>query len=322
MSFIKKYWLGISALLAIGIFGYILYSSFVGYYTYPSEGIADTIGKSIGYASMVFIFTAHSLRTRGKRLEFWILCFTISFSICATYDSIKTNKQVCQLNNFKQELARLAEDISYTTSTTKSKNEYSVEEYGDFSKLLPIIKNLLESEYMTSEINEINEAIANLGVMLTPANFCEQEKIFEAKNLLSIFADKLNLYKRRYAEEVKLKESEIKEAFSGNENLKKEALKGFEKGKNTSNKFMNEYFNLERQCVEQVNNILNFVSAKFGTFWNSDGTLIFEKDEDRVKFDQLVQGLLELGQKEDVLFEKLEMHRQSVLKKMQNYDKD
>ena len=299
---------------------FFLYEGFVGYYIHPSEGIARTTGRSITYASMAF-FAANFLRKRWerKRLELWIFCFAVSFSLCATYDLIKTNTQVSQLNNSKQEMARLANDFDKAPSQ-KSLNEYSKEQYGDFSKIIPLIKHSLESsEDMAAEINEAN---ANLTGILTPANLSDHEKILKAKKLIAIFADKLDRYKKRYNEEVNLRESELKKAFFDNAYLKRQALIGFEEGKKISNKLMNEYFHVENDSVQKITDILNFLSERSGSFWESDEILIFENDEDADMFNQLAQNLTEHSQKEDIIIKKLERHRQSVLQEMQNFGED
>lgn len=320
MHFIKKYWLGISSVLAVVISGLFLYDSFVGYYIHPSEGIARTTGRSIAYAFMAF-FAANFMRKRWerKRLEFWIFCFAVSFSLCATYDLIKTNIQSCQLNNSKQEIARLGKVFDKSPSQ-KSLNEYSKEEYGDFSKIIPLIKHSFESSADMSA--EINEAVANLADILTPANLSDHEKILKSKELIEIFADKLDHYKKRYFQEVNQRESDIKEAFSGNDRLKKQALIGFEEGKKKSNKLMNEYFQVENESVQIITDILDLVSEQSGHFWESDGMLFFENDDDADMFNQLIQNLNEHSKKEDIIINKLERHRQSVLQEMQNFGED
>ncbi len=275
MNFVRKYWLGISSVLAIGIAGFLLYKSFVGYYSYPSEGIAETIGKSLAYALLGF-FAASSLRKRWKRtkLEFLIFCLAASFSTCAIYDSLKANTQTHQLNNSKREIARLARDFSNKESSQTTVHEYSQEEYGDFSKILPILQHSLEiSEKMTSEINA---ACALFEDILTPANLCEYENILQAKQLVKDFVATLDNYEKMYKKEFTLMETRIREAFSKKESLKRSALKGFEKGKAASSKLVSEYVLIEREFVQIISDIINFLSTKPGSFWESNGTLIFK----------------------------------------------
>lgn len=320
MNFIKKYWLGICSAAAIMISGFFLYDSFVGFYTPPSSGIARTAGRSIAYASMLF-FVINSLRKRWekKKLEFWIFCFAVSFSLCSIYDSFKVSKQIDQLNNTKQEFVRFAEDLE-KESPQLSMNEYSVEQYGDFSKFMPLIKKSFDfSEKMTTEINM---ACADLENILDPAKLCEDEHIVKAKQRLVVFVKKLNHFEKEYEAEYALMQEEIKKAFSGNDSLKREALVGYEKGKKTSNKLMKEFFYIEKKSAQKIYAILNFLSTKSGTFWESNGILIFEKDEDVDGYNQLVQNLVEHGEKEEIFNKKLEMHRHSVLQKMKNFDQD
>jgi hypothetical protein len=320
MNFIKNYLLLAFSILAIAIAGFFLYDSFAGYYIHPSEGIARTTGRAIAWGFMIF-FAANFMRKRWelKRLEFWIFCFAISFSLCATYDSIKINIKVHQVNNTKKEIALIAEGFD-STAPQQYLNEYSKEKYGDYSEIIPIIKNALESS--DDMVAEINEACANIADLLTPENLSEYKKILMAKNQIAIFTDKLNLYKKGYIEEANRRESEIKKAFAGNESLKRQVLIGFEEGKKISEKLMNEYFQVEDESVLKITAILDFLSTKSGSFWESDGMFVFEKDEDADMFNQLAQNLIEHSQKEDLVIEKLERHRQAALQKMQNFDKD
>lgn len=316
MSFIKKYWLGICSVLAIAIFGFVLYGSLVGNHMYPFKGMAYTTGRAIVYAIISF-FVVNFLRKRWERtrLEFGIYCFAASFCLCATNDLIKINTLVNQLNNSKQEMARLAEDVDKVPSQ-KSVNEYSEEQYGDFSKILSLLKHSLESSEDIAA--EMIEARANLEDILTPENLSDREKIFKLKKQIAIFSDKLDRFKKRYVEEMNRREIEIKKAFSGNEEMKGYVLRGFEKGKKVSNKLMKEYFHIEKETVQKITETLDFLSEKSGPFWVSGETIIFEKDEDLDIFNQLAQNMVDLGQKEVAIIEKLEMHKQSVLQDMKN----
>ncbi len=221
--------------------------------------------------------------------------------------------------NTKQEFARLANDFE-RIPPQKSEHEYSIEQYGDFSKIIPLLKKSFEfSEKMEVEINAACSELENI---LLPANLCENEHITQAKKRVASFSTTLSHFEQEYEHEFVLMQEEIKKAFFGNENLKKQALIGFEKGRKTSSKLMNEYFNIEKVGAKKIEDILNFLSTKLGTFSESEGLLIFENDEDADTFNQLVQSLTDHIQKEDLINKKLETHRQSLLQKMKNYDKD
>ena len=83
---IKKHWISIFSVLALGSFGVILYRACSGYYDCPSDGVAQIVGGSLGYAFLGF-FVLNSLRKRFKKgkLEFWLLCCSVSFSLCTIY---------------------------------------------------------------------------------------------------------------------------------------------------------------------------------------------------------------------------------------------
>lgn len=319
MNFVRNYWLGICFALAIIISGFFLHKNFVEYDSYPFEGIGKTLGISLVVSFIVF-FAAYSLRERWNRvkLEFWIFCLAASFSLCAFYDLIMTSTQVYQLNNFKREIVRLSTDFSDEKKNQVSVNEYSTEEYGDLSKILPIIQSSLEfSEQMSSDIDAASVGFEG---MLMPSNLCKHENILQAKEIVNNFLDTLDNCEKRRRDEFVLMESKIKEAFSGKEHLKNSALKGFEKSKTDCNKIESEYFLLERECAQSINDILNFLSSKFGSFWESDGTLIFEEEEDSDMYNSLAQKLITISEKENIAFEEIENNEQLRLQKMKNID--
>ncbi len=320
MHFIKKYWVGICSVLAIGVSGFFLYSNIVGFYTNPSEGIVETSGKSTAYAFMAF-FAASTLRKRWgkKKLEFLIFCFAVSFSLCSIYDSLTAIKQISQLNNAKQELARLANNLESVPSQ-KFENEYSIEKYGDFNKIIPLLQNSYAfSEKMDAEIDA---AISELENILLPATLCDKDNIYQAKKRVASFSTKLSLLEQEYENEFLVMQEKIKKTVFANENLKKHALIGFEKGKKTTSSLMKEYFNTQKEGAKKIEDILNFLSTKLGTYSESEGLLIFENYEDVDTFNQLAQSLTDHIQKEDLINKKLETHRQSLLQKMKNYDKN
>jgi hypothetical protein len=143
MNFAKKYWLGIGSMLVIGIFGFFLYKNFTSYYSYPSEKISEEMGKIVGKsllpAFMVFLVVNFLRKRWGRqRKEFFLLCFTLSFSAYATYDLVIAKvKTDWQCKNFARELLSQSAGDSSHTPASQSVNEFSTEKYGDFAKILP-----------------------------------------------------------------------------------------------------------------------------------------------------------------------------------------
>ena len=209
------------------------------------------------------------------------LCVT-TFPVCATYDSAEANTQNFYLAN------------------TRSVNECS-EEYYDFFKMMHIIKVSLEFS---------EEVAANFEGALSSKNLCEYENIMQAKEFISTFVSTLDLYEKKYKEEIVLLESRIKESMP--------AFKELEECRAILIQLMSEYFFIEREGAEIVNDMLDFSSTKLGSFWESNGSLIFQKDEDAAMYNALVRKLIQASKEENILIEKLEMHRQWILKKMEN----
>lgn len=316
MDFIKKYWIGVCSVIAIGISGLILYRGYLGYHSYPSDAVAETVGRCLACA-LVGFFVIKSVRQRLgiKKFEFFILCFSVAFSLYSAYEFVKTKRESRQLNNAQQEMARLAREYSDGITSKESANSYSAEKYGDLGKLIPIIKRSFESYNKMK--SEINEASVDLDGILTPANLCDSEQIIKAKSIIRKLSNKLNKFERQYNEELVRVESDIKEAYSGDCNLKNHALRGFEKGKTEGRKLIAEYLFVERSAIQTIEDILNFLSNKTGSFWESDGGLAFKKDADATTFNLLVEKLAEHIKIEDAMMHKLEQHQQSTLQKFQ-----
>ena len=229
-----------------------------------------------------------------KRKIFGLAFCIIISPVCATYNSAKPNMQVQHLNN--------------------SMNEYSASD--DFSKILLIIKNSLElSDQM---ISEIHTACADFKDILTPTSLCKYENIMQSKELVSTFVNTLDQYEKKYKEELVLLESRVKEAFLEKKSVKRSALKGFKKDKATSMKLMSEYFFIAREGAQIIHDVLDFSSAKLGSFWESNGALIFKKDEDAAMYNTLLQELIEISKEEAIIFEKLKMNNEAILKKMEH----
>lgn len=320
MKFIKRYWIVICSILVIGFFGFFLHKNFLGHCSSPPEKLGETVGKSLCYALVVF-FAASFLRKRWgrKKLEFWILCFSISFSLCATYEVIKINKQTYCLNNYKQELIRLARD-SAPSSSSKTSNSYTTEKCGDLAELLPIIKHAAEfSEKMAADIAAACNDLENV---LTPSYLREYENILQAKEKVIHFLDIINQCEIKYYEEMALMESKIHTAFLGKENLKKQALAGFEKGKQLSSELISEYFQVERNSTQKIKNVLDFLSSKSGTFWEADDIFFFQKDEDAALYIDLLQQVVDQGKEEDIIVQKLEAYRQSAFQRIEDLDQN
>jgi hypothetical protein len=154
--------------------------------------------------------------------------------------SIKAKTQVYQLNNFKREMTQLINDSSGLKSAQASLGEYSTEEYGDFSKILPIIQHNLEfSEQMTADLTAAGMCFKDI---LTPSCLCDYENILQAKHLVNNFICVLDEWERKYKNVLLLTEDNLKEVFSGDESSKKAMLESFEKNESVSNKLMPECF--------------------------------------------------------------------------------
>jgi hypothetical protein len=78
MKFIKDYFFGIATVLVFGVLGFFLYTSCVGYYFYPFEGLLGTFGRALVYSFMsFFVFSVLRRRWNKTKLEFWIFCLVV-----------------------------------------------------------------------------------------------------------------------------------------------------------------------------------------------------------------------------------------------------
>lgn len=318
-NFFKKYWIGICSVLTIGVAGFFLSKSSSGYYDYSSEAVGETVGKALAYSLFVFLI-ANSIRKRAKRkkLEFWIFCFALSFSLCAIYDSVKITKQKRQLSNSTQEITRLVSDYS-SEKTQHPPKEYSSEEYGPLGKLLPIIKQSFEfSQNFTSEINAACTELENI---LIPENLCEHEHLVQSKVKVKSFLKKLDHLENVYHKEIDSLETKIQQAYADNNRLKTCALKGFEKGRAEGAKLVEEYLNIEKGSMRKLDELLTFLLKTSKRFYVSSGTLYFERDEDTETYNKLIREIIEYVAKEDAVTRKIECHQQSLIEKATHLDK-
>src|SRR5438105_4394197 len=146
-----------------------------------------------------------------RKLEILVLCFTISFSICSAQEATKTDSEVVdQLNSFKQEILRLVNDIN-SEASQKSIVKYSVEQYGEFSKMLTIFKDWFEfCKKISAEITKLGLDLKNV---LNPEKLCSQEDINKAKDFVKSFSEQLTQYEKTYNENLELVKKRIKEDF-------------------------------------------------------------------------------------------------------------
>jgi len=196
-------------------------------------------------------------------------------------------------------------------------NECSIKKHPELSKLLPVIENI--NEFSEKMNREMSEASACLEGILMPENILNPEKLLESKKLLAIYADKLNGFQKGYFEEINLTRSELKKAFAENGKMKKHLLLGFEKSIKTTNELMKEFFQVEKESAQRIAAIINFFSERNGLFWESEGTLVFENEEDLNIFNQLNQNFYDSCQKEELIVSKIEKHRQSAIEKLDQF---
>src|SRR5579862_4392050 len=103
MKVFLKYWLGVCSSILIGVFVFVLYKAYLEHSAYAvGMAMGETMGRALAFALIVF-FCAHSIRKQWgkKRLEFWMFCFSVSFSLCTVYKLVKVKTQ---LSNSKQEI--------------------------------------------------------------------------------------------------------------------------------------------------------------------------------------------------------------------------
>lgn len=307
MEIIKKYRtliVYICFILVIGFAALFSYDNFVKFETYTDAGkVRSTIG--FHYSSLVFlgvIFLIH--RWGRKKLELWLFCLAVSFSLWTIYYVMQKSKKENQLNNFNQELVQLAKGVG-----TRSTQVYTVEEYGNFSQLLTFIR---DSSLSYKNINtELAEACGSLKNTLSPVNLCQQEKILEGKNLVAIFAKKLAVLEGWNREYFSQYDDEIKKVFCENDHLKIENLIEYQKTKKIINELTSEHIAVERQAIQYITDILNFMSEKLGTCKELNGVIYFEKSEDVDVYNQLIKILKDHTIKERAVLERFSLLSQS-----------
>lgn len=316
MKIIKKYWIGICSSIAIGFFWVILYLTCSVYNSHSHLEVSETVGRSLVFALIGF-FCANSIRKRWgrKRLEFWIFCFSISFSVCAIYDFGKAQRQIVYYTNFKKEIVCLMQDFVDQKMPQKSINAYSRKEYGDFSVFLLATRQ--SAEISNKIMSEMNGAVAKLEEVFDFTNLSNPEYFLQSQGIINNCVHTLNECERWYNQESARIESLIGEAVFENRSLKYDFVKGHKEGKIKANEFMTEYFNIERDCFGAIDKLVNFLSERQGQFFMSeDDTLTFKEDVDIDGWNVLAQNLAEHIEKEESIVKRMEDRREFA---MQNW---
>lgn len=195
--------------------------------------------------------------------------------------------------------------VYFVTSThafAQLKHLGHVEEKYNYSHVLQIAK---ESEAFLDKFQQEFETALIEFTNLLSQNMNE-ENIIEAKKLLSVAIYKLADYEKNHLEIYAVIRTKISNAFKGNEKEKNDFFKGFDKGSRVTQNVMKEYFCVEKESLKLLNDLLNFYSAKLGTFQETENDILFENDEDLQTFNQFMIKLNELAQQEDVITEKIE----------------
>ncbi|OGN64050.1 MAG: hypothetical protein A3E80_03385 [Chlamydiae bacterium RIFCSPHIGHO2_12_FULL_49_9] len=311
---IKKHWISIFSVLALGSFGVILYRACSGYYDCPSDGVAQIVGGSLGYAFLGF-FVLNSLRKRFKKgkLEFWLLCCSVSFSLCTIYESVNLKKQKEILSKSKHEIAQIGQDLFGGTCVQEPCKNYSTDEYGDFA---PILRLLQQTIAFSEEVSsELDHEIAGLENMLLPDKLSDYDHLVQSKEKLERFINKLNDSENKLNSGMSQVEMQINSAHFDKDTYKEAALKGFCEGRARSQGLIDEYYNVERSFASKAIRLIDFLSEFYGYYSVSAGKLIFQDEISAERYNQLFQEVIDLVQEEEAVVNQIEEHRQSVYQK-------
>lgn len=318
MDIIKKYGLGFFSILVIVICIFFLHNSLKDYFSSTTRIVGYALGRSIPYALIAFLSVIPLWkRLKGRRIQYFIFCVAVCLCVFSPFFVSRVIAESNQLSNTTKEIAQIAKNMEKDPSQLLEK-EYSNEEYGELHFIMPLIKE--NYEFSEKMIKELEIAGSGLDSIFSPENLVESEKINRSKGIVDAYSAKISEYEKKYEEMIANLQEVSKKAFSNNPDMQAGFQEGFEKGGKKSRKLMREYFTIEKKVVQKMNAFLDFALAKLGTFGREVDELVFEKDEDAAKAEELMQDFLAVAQKEDKVVEKLERHRMNSLRKLKNLD--
>lgn len=266
------------------------------------DGIAIAVGTAVGtmlgyypfilipsYLIWRFIFQ----KKIGNTLFFFsIICFIVSIN--AYVNTIKMK------NESKKVVKEMLSDFGDIINGKVIKKRDFNNDNEVYKNLAPLIK--ISNDYawqLQNDFIKMNGEIEEqqIETILTKQTLENPQKIAQAqerlKNIYNILNKYENLLKQRQGEaDRKINNLELQI------DLKKEVLASYNKEKNQNNQNMAEFFRIEKSIISEIDNLLEFLKRKKGSYWFEGENIQFLSQKDITAYNNYIINISNLIEEE------------------------
>lgn len=276
---------------------------------------ADRIGYACGYLlgiSLWWLLLAYIMWRwvfkKKKGLGFF--CFSILFSLTCIYQIIQIREQIGYQAKAVGERAFVITELSHRLENPQmavnTESTFSKKEFGDFATIFNVARRLAES-YAEEEV-KLQQAFDDLNIngILVPSTLGDKDGIIEARVRLKNFLQKINVIQSNahaYAEKAL---EAVSTARFHDGYLKKEFARSFEGGIDKLNEITDTMYDLDREIVRNIDELLLFLQDIQAKYHLADGKLSFEAAEDQQKVEEKITHIAELASKEQGVSKKVD----------------
>lgn len=289
------------SILAITCFSILAYG-----YLYSQNTINDfsfLLGENLVQGFFLWGIFHLICGKKGNKKSAWISFFIILTSLISS-DFIgysqqsknvklaisETQKGYSELINSGTDNQGLPKRIENQLDTTPSAKG----EFGEFERFMKTTMNQfasLRNDYLLEM-----EAIGWLNI-LNPERLKDDKSLIKSKAIIQNAKEiEMKYREKTYALLEKIR-SDINN-LNTSENMKAQALKGFDKGMIKSRSQIDELWNLEEQTILEFENIINLLAAVNGTWVIQNKQVMFSNEEDLASFNSYIENIKKLAEKQ------------------------
>lgn len=146
---------------------------------------------------------------------------------------------------------------------------------------------------------EFQKAVAESSItdMLTPENMSDPGSISRSRERLSSLNSQIDRTQSNMLRLIGKLDSEFASA-KVSDRMKHLMKKGFKDSMDASAERMGEFYRIERHFVAAADELLGFLQTRQGKYWESNGQLMFESQDDLAVFNSHVERITRLANEE------------------------
>lgn len=252
---------------------------------------------------------------KSKNAPYGLICFATLFSLIAGIKTLSTSQEAIEteFENTKLALLDMLEKDPLRVSVDSSEKKYSTDEYGDMADVLRIIDKLVTSRVDDMQKYNLKLEESGLEQLFDPTSLCDQLKraeLIEKLNILLAEISILDLNLKKYMLNL---DNEIAEL--PREELRIRCKASMERGNAQSNPLWESYVSIEKEFMQTAIELIEFMNAKEGLFWEEDSILCFEEETDVDLFNNHVEKIMRLAEQEEAVTCKMKDLQERAIEK-------